>query len=619
MSGAGSDTLKPNESLHVGESLTSQNKLYRLTLQSDGNVVLYNASNVALWASGTAGKATRSLVMQGDGNLVAKLGDAHQSAVWATGSNGFGGAHVTLQNDGDLVLAQGTHVVWTSSTNGGRRADLRGRGVVHDVHHEGGGFDLGKVASDIASGAASAISHVVPKEVGAFIGNAVKAAGRAIGQAETGLVNLEGAISKDIAKIPVLGAPLSAVFDATFHTLTGPLVMAVDVAIKGERIDQALVGELQTRLQDFKAVGPYVQMVVSVVPGVGTGVSAALGAGLALANGQPIDQAILAGVSGALPGGPLARAAVSMAYAGVHAAVSGEKLDVASLGNMAAGAAADALNLPPAAKQAMLAGVSMAGQIAGGARIDQALSQGVIAALPLDPKAKDALKQADQLALDLAHGKPIDKALLSQVGTIANLLPIDAKAKAQLASVAKTGASLAQGASPEQALAVALRSGVADTLIGVGSATLPLDVKKAIQTGLAVGSGVVHQARKVEQLTAKSVTDNLVSEGLKLAAQVPAVAEARKLAGAGQRGFDIASGLLRQQAKLFDVTTMRTHLSPADQAGFDRAVAVRVGLVAHPVTPNVHPAVQAAQASAVGARAGVRKPPTRVCVPYSLG
>ena len=40
---------------------------------------------------------------------------------------------------------------------------------------------------------------------------------------------------------------------------------------------------------------PYVQSVLSFVPGVGTGISAALGAAQALADGRPIDEAIVAG------------------------------------------------------------------------------------------------------------------------------------------------------------------------------------------------------------------------------------------------------------------------------------------------------------------------------------
>jgi hypothetical protein len=40
------------------------------TQQTDGNFVLYNASNSALWATNTAGTNAQSIMMQDDGNLV---------------------------------------------------------------------------------------------------------------------------------------------------------------------------------------------------------------------------------------------------------------------------------------------------------------------------------------------------------------------------------------------------------------------------------------------------------------------------------------------------------------------------------------------------------------------
>ena len=54
---------------------------------------------------------------------------------------------------------------------------------------------------------------------------------------------------------------------------------------------------------------PYVHSVISLVPGVGSGISAALGAAQALADGRPIDEAIVAGVRTAISGGPMAEMA----------------------------------------------------------------------------------------------------------------------------------------------------------------------------------------------------------------------------------------------------------------------------------------------------------------------
>jgi len=57
----------------------------------------------------------------------------------------------------------------------------------------------------------------------------------------------------------------------------------------------------------------FVQMVAPFVPGVGTGVAAALGAAHALADGRPITDAVVAAARGALPGGALAQGGFDMA------------------------------------------------------------------------------------------------------------------------------------------------------------------------------------------------------------------------------------------------------------------------------------------------------------------
>ncbi len=63
-----------------------------------------------------------------------------------------------------------------------------------------------------------------------------------------------------------------------------------------------------------KTALPIAQTVVSFVPGVGTGVNAAISAGVALAQGQPLTDAVVAGVKGMIPGGPMASQALETAY-----------------------------------------------------------------------------------------------------------------------------------------------------------------------------------------------------------------------------------------------------------------------------------------------------------------
>jgi hypothetical protein len=86
------------------EKLTSTNNKYRLIMQSDGNLILYE-NNTIVWKTGTNGTDTApyKLVMQGDGNLVIY---GKTKAVWSTGTSGRGTAPYTLvmQGDGNLVI-----------------------------------------------------------------------------------------------------------------------------------------------------------------------------------------------------------------------------------------------------------------------------------------------------------------------------------------------------------------------------------------------------------------------------------------------------------------------------------------------------------------------------------
>jgi len=73
---------------------------YYLTLQGDGNVVLYNSGQVPLWATNTFGRPATHLYFQPDGNLVLYNGS---QPLWASNTDGRGGVLV-IQNDGNVVI-----------------------------------------------------------------------------------------------------------------------------------------------------------------------------------------------------------------------------------------------------------------------------------------------------------------------------------------------------------------------------------------------------------------------------------------------------------------------------------------------------------------------------------
>jgi Beta-galactosidase len=109
-------TLTANHELAIGQSLASCNGEYALTMQGDGNLVLYQGGT-ALWASNTSGSAADEAIMQGDGNLV--LYTSAGSPVWASGTVGNDGASLVVQNDGNVVIYSASGAaLWATGTNG---------------------------------------------------------------------------------------------------------------------------------------------------------------------------------------------------------------------------------------------------------------------------------------------------------------------------------------------------------------------------------------------------------------------------------------------------------------------------------------------------------------------
>jgi MYXO-CTERM domain-containing protein len=97
-----------------GGALLSCDGRFRLTLQLDGNLVLYEGDK-ALWASNSNNFSPFDATLQTDCNLV--LYDAGKAAHWASNSSGHSGCTLAVQNDGDVVIYDGNHaIVWQTNT-----------------------------------------------------------------------------------------------------------------------------------------------------------------------------------------------------------------------------------------------------------------------------------------------------------------------------------------------------------------------------------------------------------------------------------------------------------------------------------------------------------------------
>lgn len=98
--------------LQAGQYIQTADRAYTLVLQAaDGNLVEYDSSGKAVWASGTNSPGD-TLIMQGDGNMV--IYSRSGRPVWATNTGG-GGNVFALQNDGNMVIYGGNgRALWAS-------------------------------------------------------------------------------------------------------------------------------------------------------------------------------------------------------------------------------------------------------------------------------------------------------------------------------------------------------------------------------------------------------------------------------------------------------------------------------------------------------------------------
>lgn len=104
-------------------------------------------------------------------------------------------------------------------------------------------------------------------------------------------------------------------------------IHAISQIASGANVSETALNFAKDQLKSVKEIAPYAQTIVSVVPGIGTGVAAAIAAGAALAEGKPITEALESAVAGAIPGGAIAQAAFHTAMA----AAQGKNLAQAAL------------------------------------------------------------------------------------------------------------------------------------------------------------------------------------------------------------------------------------------------------------------------------------------------
>jgi hypothetical protein len=105
--------LVQGSELTSGQSLSDPTNQYRLTMQGDGNLVEYSATNQVLWASNTSGNAGAVAIMQSDGNFV--VYSAANSPLWASNTGGTLGASLVVAANGSVTVESDSgSPLWTA-------------------------------------------------------------------------------------------------------------------------------------------------------------------------------------------------------------------------------------------------------------------------------------------------------------------------------------------------------------------------------------------------------------------------------------------------------------------------------------------------------------------------
>jgi hypothetical protein len=266
---------------------------------------------------------------------------------------------------------------------------------------------LGKLVSSVGH-AASGIAKTA--------GQAVKTVGKAINTVEK--VIPSSVLTAGLSFTPIglavragMGAASAAasgknVFQGALRSLASDPVSRfyVDTAVstaRGQNILKAARDAAGAGVGDLRESLRFAAMVAPFVPGLGTGVAAALGAANALASGQPITDALIAAAKNAVPGGAIAQAGFQMAVD----VAKGKNIQSATLDTLRS-------QLPggPAAQAAFDAGLALA----KGQSIQNAAFAAAGRLLPKSPYAADALSFVQKVA----NGENLQRAALSAAGNL---------------------------------------------------------------------------------------------------------------------------------------------------------------------------------------------------------
>ena len=270
-----------------------------------------------------------------------------------------------------------------------RRISRAASGVAKTVARTGVARTLGGAARSVGKGINTATKFVPMSVLTSTLsytpmGMAVRAGIGALSAAGQGKNIFHGAV-RSMASTPMARLAVDTV---------GGVARGENFLKAVQRGAQGAVGDVRESLRFAAMVAPF-------VPGVGTGVGAALGVANALAAGERITDAVIAGARNAIPGGAIAQAGFDTATR----LARGQNLREAMLDGIRS-------RLPggPIAQAAFDTGLALA----KGQRIQDSLIAGGGRLLPKSPFSADVMGFVKRAS----RGENLQRAALSSVGNL---------------------------------------------------------------------------------------------------------------------------------------------------------------------------------------------------------
>lgn len=360
-----------------------------------------------------------------------------------------------------------------------------------------------------------------------------------------------------------VGSAIGSVASTALNVIAAPLRLAalpvtmIAAGVRGENMLDFAGREAKRSGEGLKQGLQAVAAFGGNIPIIGTGVAAAIGAGLALADGKNIGEAVMAGARDALPGGPVAHAAFDAAAGTIGALAAGQPLDHALLAGARAAVPGGEL-----AKKAFDAGVALA----EGKRLQDVVTSSITSL------AGSLAPGVGQVAQQIASS-PALKALGGNAEAIARQLGAPLEHVRAALPIAQKAADAARRASGAAALATPIAVNAANAARSAAAKALPAMNQTAARLA-SLGADPVHAIDMLTRqaqgaLGPRAIADEL---GSRYGSRAPAIAAALAQVENVARASNVpAAAALRAVKDRTDVDTFATTLAghyggPAAQA-----------------------------------------------------